>query len=111
MKKETFVMGIEALQEQYEADSVFGENMVRCFPYADPTNLMPGNNIVNNALLGVLQEEMCDSEQRFGHSWIEWWMFDADFGKTAEAYDANKKRIPMSTPELLYDFLIENKNK
>ena len=106
MKKETFVMAIEAMKEQYEADVKFSVNMGKCFPTAFPAGLLPDNHFVNNALMAVLQEATGDTDTcKHGISWIEWWFFETEFGKTAEAYDQGK-RIPMSTAEELYDYLM-----
>lgn len=52
--------------------------------------------------------------------WINYWMFDLDFGQKAEEYKVtmNGKRIDLRTPENLYnmitgspDFWEENKNE
>ena len=107
MTKETFVMAVKALKEQSEADVMFSENMSKCFPDASSCILSPNNHFVFNALLLVLQEATDDRfDYKLGSSWIEWWMLEGEFGKTAKAWDNNNKPIPMSTAEELYDYLM-----
>ena len=52
------------------------------------------------------EEEFKDKSE---HSWIEYYCYELDFGAEnwrLKAYDENKKEIPLSNAEQLYNLLI-----
>ncbi len=110
MMKETFIEAIEAIEKQLEYNIKVSEKLGEAFPHAFTANLLPDTSIILNAFITVLKEEMDDSELDVnGQRWIEWFCFETEFGlKKMEAYDENKKIIPMSNAGELYDFLSAN---
>ena len=113
MKKQTFINAINALEKQIKYDIEVSKNLALAFPNAFTANLMPENQLLSNALLGVLQEEMGDTTLcKYGQSWIEWFCWETNFGRESfrlKAYDENKKHIPMKNAGQLYNFFIKNK--
>ena len=111
MKKETFVLAIEAIEKQIKQDIEVSETLHKVFPDAIQCTLLPDNHHIHNALITVLQEVMQDNNP--DKSWIEFYCFDLDFGK--ENYRvkvANETgNIPLSNPAELYDCLIQNQKK
>ena len=101
MKKETFVSIINAIDEQYANHKKNEKLLETVFP--DSTI------IISDELIGVivdaLKSEMVDSE------WIDYYMYELNFGRKngqLKVYDENRVEIPLSTPEDLYDLLVNN---
>jgi hypothetical protein len=111
MNKELFIECIDAIQKQINLDKEIAGHLSKAFPDAFEANLLPKNHFLSNALIHVLQHEMndltlCD----LGQSWIEYFLWELDFGKEnwrLKVTDKGKE-IPMSTAEELYDFLKHN---
>jgi hypothetical protein len=123
LTKQTFVFAIESIEKQYNKDKQVAELLAKAFPESSSANMLYDNHYLNNALLLVLQEQMegINKEQsqainkgdyRNGHSWIEWFCFETNFGKESnrlKAYDKDKNVIPLSNASQLYDFLVKEK--
>ena len=114
MTKDLFVKSILALKAQFEHDNKISEKLSEVFPNAFEANLLYDNHWLRNSLIENLQIAMNDEfDTQFKQSWIEYFCFDLNFGaenNKLKVFDKNKKEIPMSTPEQLYDFL-KNKKK
>ena len=106
MEKQTFIDCIEALDNQYKLDISKAELLAKVFKDSTSGNLLPDNHFVTNILIRILQEEFNDKNS---HSWIEYYCYELDFGREnwrLKAYDENKKEIPLSNAEQLYNLLI-----
>ena len=110
MNKELFIEAIDAIQKQVALDIEVSKHLGKAFPDAFEANLLPKNHFLQNALLHVLQVEMNDLQLcEHGQSWIEYYCYELDFGREnwrLKAHDENKKEIPLSNPEQLYNLLI-----
>ena len=106
MEKQTFIDCINALEKQTKQDIANSELLAKVFKDSHSANLLPDNHYLTNILLRILQEEFKDKSE---HSWIEYYCYELDFGAEnwrLKAYDENKKEIPLSNPEQLYNLLI-----
>ncbi|MGL5913698.1 MAG: hypothetical protein ACRCZB_05985 [Bacteroidales bacterium] len=109
MKKELFVKSVNALQNQIEHDIEFSEILAKAFPECHSPNLLPKNHFLSNAMLEVLQATMKDDH---GHSWIEYYCYELEFGKNSEklvATDEQGHKIPLSNAEELWQHLEKQK--
>ena len=105
MEKQTFIDCINALEKQTRQDIANSELLAKVFKDSHSANLLPDNHHLTNILIRILQEEFKDET---AHSWIEYYCYELDFGREnrrLKAYD-NKKEIPLSNPEQLYNLLI-----
>lgn len=110
MDKELFIKTIEALEQQYKKDMRFAETLSSLFPESCSANLIPDNHHLTNVIVEILQKTFNDDH---AHSWIEYFCFELDFGKkndSLKARDKNGNNIPLTTPEDLYNLLIQEKN-
>lgn len=108
MEKQTFIDCINALEKQTRQDIANSELLAKVFKDSHSANLLPDNHYLTNILIRILQEEFKD---KTAHSWIEYYCYELDFGREnwrLKAYDKNKKEIPLSDPEQLYNLLISN---
>lgn len=104
--KELFVETIEKIKQQYEHDLQCSEKLKDIFPNAFTANLMYENHLIMNQLIKLLQVQFNDENE---HSWIEYFMWELDFGVKNVKFKARDKdgnNIPLSNSEELYDFLI-----
>lgn len=109
MNKETFIAAIKAIELQFEHDKKCSEAFETILP-SDHVSFYD-NHWLTNALVMVLQEAFNDTKPQ---SWIEYYLWELDFGKENYRLKASRKdgsNIPLSTPEELYDFLIEIKEE
>ena len=110
MEKKLFIESIDAIKQQCEFDIEVSKNLGKAFPDAFEANLLPKNHFLQNALLHVLQVEMNDLQLcEHGQSWIEYFLWELNFGEEnyrLKVYDENKKEIPLSNAEQLYNLLI-----
>ena len=103
LKKQTFVEAINAIEKQQKENIIFAENMAKCFPNTNSSDFMGDTDFVTTALITVLKE-LYDIR----NNWIEYFCWELDFGREnwrLKAYDENKKEIPFSTAEELFEFL------
>ena len=106
MTRELFIKAINALEDQIKYDISVSEKLAGVFPNAHAVNLLPDNHILHNMLVEVLKDAMNDNHK---DSLIEYYMYELDFGKEnyrLKVYGKNKKEIPMSNVNELYDALI-----
>lgn len=111
MEKKTFIKTINAIKKQMDYDLKFSKFLSNAFPDAHEATLLPKNNHLQNALIELLQIEFNDNH---AHSWIEYFLWELDFGKEnyrLKAYDKDKKEIPLKTPSDLYDLLVSGREK
>ncbi|MBK7380670.1 MAG: hypothetical protein IPJ03_17065 [Ignavibacteriales bacterium] len=101
MNKELFIGAIEAIQKQIEYDIEVSKHFGKAFPDAFEANLLPNNNILRDALINVLKTEMNDLED----NWIEYFLWELDFGKKRLDVTQHGKEVKMSNAAELYDFL------
>ena len=104
MDKKLFVETIDAVEKQAKLDVAVANHLGKAFPYAFTANLMPRNEILQNALIKILKIEMNDLED----SWIEYFCWELDFGKNNHRLKviSNEKEIPLTNASELYDFLL-----
>ena len=111
MKRETFIMAVEAIDKQCRHDIEMSKRLETVFPECYSEHLMYQNHLLSNALFQVLQEEMNDLELcNHGQSWIEWFCWETDFGRESfrlKAYRKDKSVIKMDNAGDLYDYLME----
>jgi hypothetical protein len=99
---------LKILKSQSNYDKDFSHHMNFLFPNAFEANLLPTNylyELVFNLLEYIFQDY---------DKWIEYFVYELNFGQkniTGELkiFDKNKKEIPLSTIDDLYNFLIKNK--
>ena len=87
---ENYIEELNTLSKKYDTYIEFENNMV--------------NEIVN--ILKIIFDDV---------DYISWWIWEIDFGTKCTntnpcIWDENDNPIDVSTPELFYDFLIENMN-
>ena len=113
MTKELFTKSILAIQCQNKHDIVVAEKLGEVFPNAFKANLLPDNHWLQNSLIENLQIAMNDEfDTEYKQSWIEYFCWELNFGEDnyrLKVYDKNKKEIPMSTPDELWEFLQNNR--
>ena len=56
---------------------------------------------LTNAIVELLEITMDDQENK----WIQYWLWDSNFGETATAWGKNGDEIPLKTLEDLYEVL------
>lgn len=114
MTREVFIESINAIQEQLEYDTHVASLFGNVFPDAFEANLLPKNHILQNALVHVLQQEMNDTTIcSYGMTWIEYFMWELEFGakyKTSSV-TVNGEPVSMKTAGDLYEFLTEHCKK
>ena len=113
MKRETFIMAIEAIDKQYQHDIEKAKKFESVFPECNYPNLMYQNHLLSNALFAVLQEEMNDLKlSEHGQSWIEWFCWETDFGRESfrlKSFRKDGSVINMDNAGDLYDYLMDAK--
>ena len=108
MEKQTFIDCINALEKQTRQDIANSVLLAKVFKGSHSANLLPDNHYLTNIIIKILQEEFKDKS---ADSWIEYYCYELDFGAEnwrLKTYDENKKEIPLSNPEQLYNLLISN---
>lgn len=108
MEKKLFVYSILAIKEQFEHDRKVAQKLSEAFPNAFSANLLPDNHYLQDALIENLVSAMDDQD-----SFIEYFCWDLYFGSEnyrLKVYDKNKKEIPLSTPEELWELLSKKNN-
>lgn len=111
MEKKLFMKTIEALQMQYDKDARFAESLSTLFPDCSSANVFYDNHLTHNILIEILQNAFNDNHK---DSWIEHYCYELDFGRKnneLKVWDKNKKEIPLTTPEDLYNLLISEQTK
>jgi hypothetical protein len=109
MTKELFIEAIDAIQKQMELDIEVADHLGKAFPDVFEGNLLPKNHYLQNALIHILQVEMNDLEDKKGHSWIEYFLWELDFGKENWRLKVTQhgKEVKMSSAAQLYDYLVK----
>lgn len=105
LTKEFFCSAILALKEQREKDHLFAEKLSELFPLCCSANMLYDNNILEKNLINLLKSAMNDKSD-----WIEYYCDELDFGaknKELKVFDRDIKEIPLTTPEDLYNLLVE----
>ena len=108
MQKDLFVETINKLKQQYDHDTECSELLGKIYCNAFTANLTYKNSFLSEQLIKILQEQLQDNHDQ---SWIEYFMFELDFGKKKGNNSAWRKDgsvIDLSDAGKLYDFLIEN---
>ena len=99
--KEEFVKSLNKLKEQSDIDHQFNYHMEQAFPgsYAPIYH-----NVLWELSVHLLELSVKDDEK-----YVSWWIFETDFGKRdiVNSLRVNDKPVDVSTPEKLYDFLVE----
>lgn len=99
--KEEFVKSLNKLKEQSDIDHQFNYHMEQAFPgsYAPIYH-----NVLWELSVHLLELSVKDDEK-----YVSWWIFETDFGKRdiVTSLRVNDKPVDVSTPEKLYDFLVE----
>ncbi len=105
ISKALFVETITALQQQYQHDEACAKAIGSVFT----NDFISGydNHLLNNQLVKLLQVAFNDDHK---DSWIEYFMYELDFGAKANDLTAQRKdgtAIDLTTAEKLYEFLTE----
>jgi len=99
--KDEFVNSLNKLKEQSDIDHQFNYHMEQAFPgsYAPIYH-----NVLWELSVHLLELSVKDDEK-----YVSWWIFETDFGKRdiVNSLRVNDKPVDVSTPEKLYDFLVE----
>ena len=83
--KDEFVNSLNKLKEQSDIDPIY-------------------HNVLWELSVHLLELSVKDDEK-----YVSWWIFETDFGKRdiVNSLRVNDKPVDVSTPEKLYDFLVE----
>ena len=103
MKKENFVKTIKCLLAQDEINAEFEQALE---PFFDNYLVPTFNSKLQGDIISILEDEMNDKYET-----ISWWLYDspeAGNNKSCSYVDDGDVRIPLETPEQLYDFLKED---
>jgi len=104
IKKQTFVSMIDAIQKQREMENRVSKSLEEVLD----GNFVPTfSGILETQIIKILEEAMCDVKADDGQGWIEWWIYEKDFGKRKKinANYTNGKKIKLDTSADLYNFL------
>lgn len=107
MKKETFIKSIEAIKLQWDNDKEKAQLLSKVFPENYEANMLYDNNIMKEAFIDLLTEQMNDND-----GFIEYFIYELDFGKKGEklAIIIDNKKICLKNSEDLYNFLTNKNN-
>lgn len=100
ISKKTFITAIENIQKQYDQEIKFSE-AVNAYFSQDVDNSLPRNYVVNS-LVEILQQQFNDEN---ANSWIEYYLWELDFGKKDLKVEINGEPYPLKTPNDLYNLL------
>ena len=111
MNKQLFIETIEALQKQME----FDKECNKAFSTILPDCFITGydNNLIIGKLIDILKE-MTGDHKDSGLSWVEYFIYDLEFGKKYKKGCASYKDgsdIDLSTTEKLYEFLLKENDE
>lgn len=106
LTKEEFLKTIEALKQQDAIDNNFQTHMEVAFPgsYAP----------IYENVLWALSIHMLELAMEDRYEYVSWWVYETDYGKREDmaviswAENGQEKSVNFTTPEALYDFLVEN---
>jgi len=102
ISRDLFIATIDAIQTQFEKDDRADQLLSEIF--TDHSGFYDYSPVLL-ALENILKEDFGDQEE----SWIEYFIYDLDFGKKwtkNSVKDKNGNFIKMRTANELYDFLI-----
>ena len=105
--KELFVNTINKINEEREKIDQFNDALHKV---CDGWPIL----MIGEGYLNALIDFLCAYFEDDGkETWIEWWLFDDVIKKVWETDEKTGKEIEydLTTPEALYDFLIENKKE
>ena len=99
--KEEFVKSLNKLKEQSDIDHQFNYHMEQAFPGSHAPIY---HNVLWELSVHLLELSVKDDEK-----FVSWWIFETDFGKReiVNSLRVNDEPVDISTPEKLYDFLVE----
>lgn len=109
MKRENFILLIDAIQKQFERERLLVESLQRFF---DGHFVSGISSTLINTLISALSSEMNDPEMksRYG-SMIDWWLFDAPEGgkskDSAYVQLLDGRKITLHDAGQLYDYLAQ----
>lgn len=101
ISKETFIEAINNIEKQYKTEVEFSKAVNKYFSQ-DVDNSLPRNYIVDS-LVKILQEHFKDEHSE---SWIEYYLWELDFGKKESKIKVKDKPFILKTPKNLYDLLL-----
>lgn len=94
LTEQDFVTSINNIKELTETNSYLSKYLLCDY-------LECGNNVICN-LVSCLQKLMCDDE----NEWIDYYLWELDFGKHSGKVMVDDKEIELTTPSDLYNLLI-----
>lgn len=100
ISKETFIEAINNIEKQHKIESNFSLAVNKYFSQ-DIDNSLPRNYIVDS-LVKILQQHFKDEHSE---SWIEYFLWELDFGKKESKITVKGKPFVLKTPEDLYNLL------
>ena len=101
LNKEDFCFYVNKYKNFYkmfeELDSFLGSNVFETRLY-EPMNI-----------LYTLINDLCDFSEQDNEvgTWLDYWVFECDFGKVRRPIIYDNKTLFIETPEQLYDFIID----
>lgn len=110
MTKDLFVETIEQIEKQADYDYSFATNLSKVFPDAFQVDFLYKNYFLQEQIIKILKIEMGDKQDK--ESWIDYFIFELDFGNDYHDGCVVRKdgsNVDLSTPDKLYDFLMEGK--
>lgn len=103
MNKELFIDTLQKLKKQMEYDSMFADNLNKCFPNAFSGNLLYENGHLFDAVLDILIKETNDRG-----NWIDYFVYELEFGKNPADITYGDKKIKLDSIEALWEILQED---
>ena len=100
ISKETFIEAINNIEKQHRIESDFSLAVNKYFSQ-DVDNSLPRNYIVDS-LVKILQQHFKDEHFE---SWIEYYLWELDFGKKDSKITVDNEKFILKTPEHLYNIL------
>lgn len=104
--KKLFIETMSALEKQYRHDMKCNKAFQTIL--LDASCCLYNNEAIENQLRSILKRAMNDDHK---HSWIDYFMYELDFGKKYKKGCATRKDktfINLKTSSALYDYLIED---
>jgi len=105
ISRDDFIFYMDNMMKQSELDSSISGMISNAF---DGHCGLYNNSRLWDSLIKILQKTLETDLVKFSDGWIEWFIYEKDFGRTFNPGDAtsNGEELDLSTAGKLYDFLI-----
>lgn len=95
MKKEIFVLLINALEKQCKEDE---DTRKALSPVFSESTIIIHTKLITDIISVIDQSTNTDG-------WVDWWIWENDFGRKKLEVTENGKEVTIKTPGQLYDFI------